>query len=359
MKDLILPNYMSPWIPRSTGQMKLVLDNQPIPLDDSIPTYGRTGKKDYKEVQYNKEYQPPEFTDPGSKDKHVMFKDTVDHVKTPTEKANKPTEPRRSARLKDQARTKWKPNRIAQLMLSTVANVFLVSNCIHAEPAKPLLAMENSTRIHQVKAIPLSKDDKDEKLRAYHARLDVLNCIFQPQEDIYGWQVEHIDKHLIKKEDDKVNIFFKVIWFGGNKQWVHMDDLRLHDPFLLIRYALKHRLMDKPGWEWTKHYVESNPELTRMVKTYKVSRENVTIKFGVEVPSSTKAALNLDLKNGDNKWKEAMKSEIDSINAYKTFRVLKDNEPIPPEYKCIPYHCIYDVNFLMVEGSADLLLEAI
>ena len=65
---------------RSTGQMKLVLDNQPIPLDDSIPTYGRTGKKDYKEVQYNKEYQPPEFTDPGSKDKHVKFKDTVNQA---------------------------------------------------------------------------------------------------------------------------------------------------------------------------------------------------------------------------------------------------------------------------------------
>ena len=40
-----------------------------------------------------------------------------------------------------------------------------------------------------------------------------------------------------------------------------------------------------------------------------------------------------------------MKSEIDSINAYKTFRVLKDNEPVPDGYKCIPYHCIYDVKF--------------
>ena len=71
--------------------------------------------------------------------------------------------------------------------------------------------------INQVKAIPLSKSDKDEKLRAYHARLDILNKIFQPTDDLYGWQVEHIDKHLIKKTDDNVNIFFKVIWFGGDK----------------------------------------------------------------------------------------------------------------------------------------------
>src|SRR5687768_14395171 len=193
--------------------------------------------------------------------------------------------------------------------------------------------MGNSTMINQVKAIPLSKSDKDEKFRAYHARLDLLNDMFQPTDDIYGWQVEHIDKHLVKKSDDKVNIFFKVIWFGGNKQWVHIDDLRLHDPFLLIRYALRHKLLDKDGWEWTKHYVESDPELTRMVKAYKVSRENVTIKFGVDIPASTKAAINLDLKNGDNKWNEAMKSEIDSINAYQTFRVLEDNEPLPDGYK--------------------------
>ena len=40
-----------------------------------------------------------------------------------------------------------------------------------------------------------------------------------------------------------------------------------------------------------------------------------------------------------------MKSEIDSINAYQTFRVLEDNEPLPDGYKWIPYHCIYDVKF--------------
>lgn len=169
--------------------------------------------------------------------------------------------------------------------------------------------------------------------------------MFQPNEDLYGWQVEHIARHLVRKDEDKVNIFFKVIWFGGDKHWVHMDNLRLHDPFLLVRYAVRHKLLDKPGWEWTKHYLDSDPELTRMVKTFNVSKESTNVKFGVEVFKNTKAALNLDLENGDNLWKEAMKTEIDSINACKTFRVLEDNEPLPPGYKCIPYHCIYDVKF--------------
>ena len=35
---------------------KLILDNEPVTLDDTIPTYSRTGKKAYREVQYKDEY---------------------------------------------------------------------------------------------------------------------------------------------------------------------------------------------------------------------------------------------------------------------------------------------------------------
>lgn len=82
-----------------------------------------------------------------------------------------------------------------------------------------------------------------------------------------------------------------------------------------------------------------------MVRNFNVSKESANAKFGVVVPKNTKAALSLDLKNGDNLWKEAMKTEIDFIIAYKTFRVLENNEPLPPGYKRISYHCIYDVKF--------------
>ena len=44
-----------------------------------------------------------------------------------------------------------------------------------------------------------------------------MNDMFMPDDDSYRWQVEHIDKYLVKKKDDKADIFFKVIWFGGNK----------------------------------------------------------------------------------------------------------------------------------------------
>ena len=65
-KSSLKPTYINPGLdtdamfvpkepPKSNGNSKLVLDNQPIPLDETIPTYGRTVKKAYKEVQYYKE----------------------------------------------------------------------------------------------------------------------------------------------------------------------------------------------------------------------------------------------------------------------------------------------------------------
>ena len=132
---------------------------------------------------------------------------------------------------------------------------------------------------------------------------------------------------------------------GGDKQWMTLDDLRLHDPFLLTRYALKNRLTDKHGWEWSKYYLQSDQTLDNMVHAYKASTFMKNIKFGVEVPRSTRHALKIDETDGTNLWKEAMNTEIKQLHQYVTFKVLRKGEKSPEGYKHIPYHCIYDVKY--------------
>ena len=122
---------------KPSDKSKLVLKNQPILLDETIPTYGRKGKKSYEEVQYNQEYQPPEFNDPGFVNKYVKFNDNVSQPDIQREKGDKPPSPRRSERIKNKSRTRWRPTEVAHAMLGTMANVFLVANCVYAEPAKP------------------------------------------------------------------------------------------------------------------------------------------------------------------------------------------------------------------------------
>jgi hypothetical protein len=119
-----------------------------------------------------------------------------------------------------------------------------------------------------------------------------------------------------------------------------MDDLRLHDPFLVTRFALENQLTIEPGWTWTKEFVGS---LSIIHQACKVSRFMKTIKFGVEVPQSTKKAFEMDHVEGNNLWRESMQIEIDQLHAHETFIVLEEHQNIPSGYKRIPYHSIYDV----------------
>ena len=81
-----------------------------------------------------------------------------------------------------------------------------------------------------------------------------------------------------------------------------------------------------------------------MIRAYKVSTE-IAFKFGVQVPRNTKESLRLDLANGNKLWENSIATEFKQINDYETFRVLENDEAMPPGYKRIPYHCIYDVKF--------------
>ena len=184
-----------------------------------------------------------------------------------------------------------------------------------------------------------------ETLRAYHMRLDILNDIESPDPAKSDWDVLFIDKYLARKRDDgSTDIVFKVQWLGGDKSWVKMSDLRLHDPLLVLRYGLRHQITRKPGWEWVESFVNNDGELAQIIHAYKVSKE-ISYKFGVQVPNSTQDALRLDSATEEKLWHKAIEAELQQINDYKTFRVLEENEPIPPGYKRIPYHCVYDVKF--------------
>ena len=174
-----------------------------------------------------------------------------------------------------------------------------------------------------------------------------MNSMINPEQHDHDWQIEGIEKHVEKQVPNTgdTKMFYKVIWFGGKKQWLTQDDLRLHDPHLVIRHAVKHNLLGKPGFEWISHHLDSDAELATMLHAYKVALDRPKIKFGSVVPTSTKHAYELDTIQGTIAWKEAIKAEIDQINAHETFIVLQDGEPIPPGYKRIPYHCVYDMKF--------------
>jgi hypothetical protein len=208
----------------------------------------------------------------------------------------------------------------------------IVPSSIQAIPSIGL----NDKPLFLNKATPLCLDPQHEGLRAYHARLDMMQAIVNPEQEDLEWQAETITEWATKGHPDNLQILLKITWIGGDKQWVSLDDMRLHDPYMAIRYALRNKLTSKPGWEWAKHYIDSDKTLTNMVYAYKASRFLRNIKFGVEVPQSTRHAIQIDKEDGKGLWKKAMETEINQLMEYDTFRVLEDDEPLPEGCKFIP-----------------------
>ena len=114
-KSLVVPR--TPMATRSKG--KLMLDNNAIPLDDTIETFVRSRKKSYKEVKYKDNYRPDEFKEP--------FKEP-----SPRKSARLgESKLRRSARLKANF-TKWEPSRITKAMKSAKSRLILLPSSMHA-----------------------------------------------------------------------------------------------------------------------------------------------------------------------------------------------------------------------------------
>ena len=64
-------------------------------------------------------------------------------------------------------------------------------------------------------------------------------------------------------------------------------------------------------------------------------------KFGIEIPTSAKDALELDKKNGNTYWADAIATKMKNVGA--AFKILPNGTNAPNGYQKISCHMIFDV----------------
>ena len=65
--------------------------------------------------------------------------------------------------------------------------------------------------------------------------------------------------------------------------------------------------------------------------------------FGFQIPRNYAEALKLDEKNGNTRWQDCTKLELQQLQDYKCFRDQGKNSKVPQGYKKIRTHLIYAV----------------
>ena len=113
---------------------------------------------------------------------------------------------------------------------------------------------------------------------------------------------------------------------AGNIEWetgeITDEPLSLipaDDPIACAEYAKKHDLLYFDGWKRLKHIAKNQKQLTRPINQSKIRqvKRSAVYQFGFLIPIDYKHALQLDEQNGNSKWYDPTKLEMDQINEYK------------------------------------------
>ena len=113
-----------------------------------------------------------------------------------------------------------------------------------------------------------------------------------------------------------------VEWETGEITDEPLSLIAADDPVTCAEYAKKHYLLHLDGWKRLKHIAKNQKQLTRAINQSKIRqvRRSAVYQFGFLIPKDYKQALQLDEQNGNSKWYDATKLEMDQINEYKVFQ---------------------------------------
>ena len=336
------------------GPSKLRYSSVQQPMDTNIRSYPSTKRKAYNKLKAKTNYKPKEtdLYDPTIKTEiPTLGPDVTAEVCDDRGATESQQGLRRSNRRKVLSTAKWAPiqsKSFLRLATGLVLGALTLPNQVSANPVKPLPDFPTvALDYNPITCEPTSRSKQLNKLRAYHAVLDKWNSMMDPDPLEQRWSINKVvqDRVVHEGTDDR-RVFLKVQFNDGPKKWMTMDEVQLVDPFVAINHAISHDCKHKSEYSWVDTYLDFDNNTVEMVKALKTSAKDGTkYKFGVEVPRSAKHALEMDKRNGNKGWQESIKVELDQIKDYKVFRVLPDDQPMPPGFKRIPYHLVFDVKF--------------
>ena len=122
---------------------------------------------------------------------------------------------------------------------------------------------------------------------------------------------------------------------------VECNVLKEQNLWVVANYAIQNDVLNHPDFHWVNHFIKNQYVVAHVAQVkakVEKSHQGPKFKFGLQVPFNSHHALNLDKIHNYVLWKSSIDAELDSINTFKTFRILAEVEELPEGYIKIPYH---------------------
>jgi len=111
-----------------------------------------------------------------------------------------------------------------------------------------------------------------------------------------------------------------------SQQWMPLKVIKESHPAEVAEYAVAHGIDDTPAFRWWVYHVLRRRD--QIIASVRARITKTTHKYGIEIPKSKAEAIQLDIKNGNKLWQDALEKEMSNISV--AFDILSDGERPPP-----------------------------
>jgi hypothetical protein len=132
----------------------------------------------------------------------------------------------------------------------------------------------------------------------------------------------------------------QVRWKDGTTSWEPLRNLKNSNPLEVAQYAVTNELDKEPAFAWwVPHTIKRHDTIISALKT--VTSTKKSHKFGLEISTSIKRALEIDQETGTDFWQKAIAKEM--LHVRPAFNILEKGASPPIGSKWIPCHMIFDI----------------
>ena len=200
----------------------------------------------------------------------------------------------------------------------------------------------------------------DGRIKEYGANIIAENMLTQVDSDSFSLALmegiidyKHDDSFAIPKADKyittgreqrrlwKTTAGWKLLekWKDQSESWVKMSELKESHPVETAEFAKSRGIDDESAstW-WVPHMLRKRKAIISAMKT---RLRKTTHKYGTEIPASVDHTMEVDRKNGNAMWRDALAFEM--FNVRVVFEILEEDQSAPTGWKKASGHLIWDV----------------
>ena len=138
----------------------------------------------------------------------------------------------------------------------------------------------------------------------------------------------------------------QVEWKDGTTSWIPLEDLKESNPVQFSEYTITNKISEEPAFAWwVRHLIRRRDRILKKVKSHYWRK---THNFGLELPKSVKAAMEIDRKNRTYFWRLSIEKEMKNFMPAFEFR---NDDKMSIGYKEIGCHMIFDVKMELTRKS--------